>query len=286
LLATLASGQVNALIKDYDSNTVVIFFERGLFHYFFEFAVALGWCLPPLGPLELTDNAALMALISVPSRYTMPYEAPQILINVMHRYVVQGTPWASEHGSVGPAGHNVILTILLLSAMERFVMAHEISHVRLGHLDTPYNDQEDAWDQEFGADRAGFGLVLTDGSGISRAVLFWSCDLALTALYFLDRALATLAFRTARKPKWVSKTHPDALTRRQRLRDALSREELGLLKDETEGALMLCRMSDAILSKVWEMAVPSLLIRSQGQSAAPSPMWRDRIRSCFAQSST
>jgi hypothetical protein len=280
LLATLASGEVNARIsKDIDSNEVVIFFERGLFHYFFEFAVALGWGLPPLGIPQLINNAELN---SIPSRATLPDEAFGIFTGVMYRYVVQGAPWASEHGSVGPAGDNVILTMLLLSMMERFAMAHEISHARLGHLDNPRIDKAGAWNQEFAADRASLGLVLDNDSGTSRAVLFWSCDLALTALHFLDRALATLAFRTARPPAWVCKTHPDALARRQRLRDALSREELGLLTDETATAWRLCSMSDAILAKIWERTGSLLLIGSQ--DATPSPMWRERIRSCFLPS--
>jgi hypothetical protein len=120
LLATLAAGQVNAkLSRDQKSGVNVIYFERGLFLYFYEFAITLGWCLPPIGLQQLVDDTKLS---SIPGSYTMPPEASSASTSLLYRYVVQGTPWAGDGRPYNPSSHNIMLTMFLLSAMERFVI--------------------------------------------------------------------------------------------------------------------------------------------------------------------
>ncbi len=274
LLATLASGNVNALIaEEPETGAPIIFFDHGLFQFFYDIALVTGWAVPPLSPRQLSDD---LALARIPGRYTMPREASESFLDLVYAYAVDGTP--TGRSPLRQPTHNLFTSAMLLTQMERFVMAHELSHVRLGHLSNPYKDESGAWEQEFEADAAGMALVTerNSGSGRSWASEVWGCDVALTALHLLDLTLGVMAYGH-QEFAWISKTHPDALSRRRRLRERATSPTAGVPEVARAAASGLWRMTDAVFQRLWEIAAPVLLALRQERSARPSPLWRERI---------
>jgi len=186
-----------------------------------------------------------------------------------------------------PSAAHVAATRGLLDKLEKreleAVMAHELSHLRLSHLSNPYRDRRGAWEQEFDADAAGMALVTGRKSGGQRswALDVWACDLALTALHFLDLTLGVMAYGH-RDLAWVSETHPDALSRRKRLRELalVSTKDVPDVARAAAGGLW--RMSDALFGRLWEIVGPMLTVLRETRNARPSPLWRERIASIFA----
>ena len=306
MLATLASGNVNALITE-ETNTKVpiIFFDQGLFPFFFDIAKLAGWAFPPLSLHQLTDNRALS---QIKSGYTMPFEASQFFGATLYAYVVGGAPIEKPSPLPNPS-HNAFIGQMLLRGMESFIMAHELSHLTLHHLDNPYNDKRGAWQQEFDADEVAM-VQITEGPG-SWAFNFLCCDLALTALHFLDLSLAVLSY--GHKVPWISKTHPDALSRRERLRDLahLSRPpvfpisrnsikgfcrwadskigQFWLVANSSDSgssliarlaARNLCAMTDAVFERLWGITQWSLLL-AHTQKVRPAAVWKEMIAKSF-----
>lgn len=306
LLASLASGTVNALIFEEPKTKVsVIFFERGLFRFLHAFGHLIGWAIPILSPRQMMNDRELAR---VSRRHAMPIQtASRLFRTALFDYVVQGTP-----ALVVPAPeHNLDACIMLLNYMETFVMAHELSHLTQGHLRSPYRDKNGAWDQEFEADASALSMMNTFSSTLhhSWAFSFWACDLTLTALHFLDAALSVLAYGNL-DARWISSTHPDALSRRNRLRGVLgaSKPGMALLSDTRlwdhfrmalsrlwedrrsasrvsrpeisfwgfRAARILCDLTDAVFGELWSDTVP-LLLAAYREGVHPSPLWRDRI---------
>ncbi len=280
LLATLASGNVNALLtQEPETGAPIVFFEHGLFRFFYDFALLAGWAIPPLSPQQLGDDEALAR---IPGRYTMPLEASQFFLGSLYAYAVGGTP--NEASPIPRPTHNIFTSMVLLTYMEQFLMAHELSHLHLGHLSNLYRDKRGAWEQEFDADAAGMALVtgLKSGGRRSWALDVWACDLALTALHFLDLTLCVMAY--GRRVAWVSETHPDVLTRRQRLRARAAVPTRDVPEVARAAAMGLWRMNDALFGRLWEIADPMLVILRDNRKALPSPLWRQRIATVFATS--
>jgi hypothetical protein len=69
------------------------------------------------------------------------------LQNEAHPLIMPDGPWLDEYGFTGACE--------LSYAIKLFVIAHELAHVRLGHLDNPADkpDNERKWQMEFEADR-------------------------------------------------------------------------------------------------------------------------------------
>lgn len=267
LLATLAAGHVNAIMSE-EPNTgaPLLYFERGLFKFFHQFAMLTAWCSPPIAPHDIYND---QALADIPSRYTMPPQSSEFFVQLYLSYAITGTPIRIQ--DIAIPSHNIFAAIYLLPAMERFMMAHELCHLHLGHLRHPYADKAGAWDQEFEADVEGLSLMQASAW---RAVDFWAADLAMTALHFLDATLAILSYGA--RGRWISQTHPDYLSRRKYLREAVEAAD-SVPKTTRSAAYGLWRMTDAIFQGLWEIASPLLLLTYM-QNQRPSAMWRDRIR--------
>src|SRR5262249_20860367 len=150
-LATLPSGDVNATIRlEPETAIPIIFFEHGLFQFLYDFARLMAWSAPPYSPEVLSDDSLLA---KAPRKYTMPPEASQFFVASLNAYVVDGSPIVSGSPLQQPA-HNMITSIVLLNQMERFVMAHELAHIKLGHLEKPPSVQ-----QEYEADAVSLSLI-------------------------------------------------------------------------------------------------------------------------------
>ena len=272
-LASLPSGSPDArVVIERTTKAPVIFFEQGLMRFLYDFGMLVAWATPPLSPAQLSDDATLAKL---PRSYTMPYDASGYFAGSLVAYVVDGTPITNASPIPRP-NHNMFLAATLVTLMERFVMAHELAHITLGHLAIPADVS-----QEFAADAR--GLVTMDAraraDGISWAMSYWACDLALTCLDILDHAIGVLAFPDS-KLAWVSATHPSASSRRQHLRDTLAQ----LLPDAPPAGLLaaseLCGMSTAVTARLLEFGFVSLAVAIQ-KGDRPSPLWNDRINYCF-----
>jgi hypothetical protein len=80
-LATLPSGDVNAGTEEvHDTKTPVVFFEQGLFSFFYDMAKLMAWAAPPLTPIsEPRHNIGLsISLLNQMVRFVMLHELAHI----------------------------------------------------------------------------------------------------------------------------------------------------------------------------------------------------------------
>lgn len=319
-LATLPSGHTNAAISvEPETGSPVVFFEAGLFEFLHDFSVLVAWAAVPISFKEFYNDEALAQLRGP---HIMPFQTSDFFVDTLYAYVVSGTPIVEHNRKPNPA-HNLLIATELYSKMTQFVMAHEFAHLHLGHLENPPGNQREAWAQEYEADTLAV-LALTklaQENGMSWAVAFWACDLALTFLHILDEAILTMAFDS--QPSWVSRTHPESLSRRRRLREII---EIGYLSSSgwtkirhllKRGAASfgrgstpefqfyrsfreidlrlasyvnpirrkavgeLCGMTDALLGRLFAFAMIPLVLGRQ-RGARPSVIWNKHIASSFA----
>lgn len=219
-LATLPTGDVNARTKvEPYTGSPVLFFERGLFQFIYDFAMLVGWAVPTISLSELRDDKTLRRL-RLRGSYTIPQVASQHFVGSLYAYVVSGPPLAGE-SPVTPPAHNSFLHRVLVGEMTQFVMAHELAHVTLGHLEKSQQNATEQWKEEYEADLTGLLALcrLAQKTGRSIGAGFWASDLALTCFQFLDEAISIMAFGS--NTSWKSKTHPDSFSRRVHLRDLI-----------------------------------------------------------------
>jgi hypothetical protein len=151
--------------------------------------------------------------------------------------------------------------------MERFVLAHELAHIREGHLNQPPDHK-----LEYHADALAVSLVTTLANEHHRswAVGYWACELALTALSFLYRAIGFYTYGPA-KLEWISPTHPDPLSRRDELRGAWLNPRSP--KEGVTAAREMCGMTESLLSRLWEITLAAWAVSNQ-RGARASPRWK------------
>lgn len=266
IVATLPSGAVNArIINDSAIGVPVVFFERALFRFLKTFALLVGWAAPPI-PL---NDAEIMRQDW--QQYMVPSEASRYFGDALATYIINGTP---HEQSVPMPPSNAITVTTILDLMERFVLAHELAHVNLGHLARP------RMSHEFEADSA--ALIAVTESAVqygSRAVGIWSCDLALGAFEFLYRGLSVLAFGiTGVQSPWISKTHPHMFLRRLNLRSRAARMTREAYPTTRRAAEHLWTESDIRLENLWKTTA-GLLLDARTRGERPSALWNDEIRS-------
>jgi len=263
-LATLASGDVEArMTQEPTTRTTIVFFEHGLFSYFYDVAKLMAWAAPPLTEAQLTDDAALAR---IPRKYTMPFTASQNFVASLYTYAASGSPVGTSSPIPEPE-HNLGLSIRLLNHMERFVMAHELAHIRERHADRPQSPA-----LEYEADSLAVSLVATlaDIHHGSWAVGYWACELALVALNLLYRGIGLNTYG-GDPLTWISLTHPEPLSRRENLRGIWLNPRSP--KSGVEAAREMSGMMEAVFSRLFELALPVFLLNHQrGQRA--SPRWR------------
>jgi len=266
LLATLPTGDINgkSVVEPYGGATV-IYFERGLFAFCNDIARLMGWILPTLTPEHLRDDDALARL---PHSYTMPPQASQFFIATLEAYVTRG---GSARVPVPP--HNLFLCMMLLSTMEQFAMAHELSHIAQGHL-----NKEPSPKDELLADTEALGAMTTLSRQTSSwAFGFWACDLALVAFTLFYQTLALFALDGA-PFEWIDALYPSPVERRQVL------QQMGASEGPPAGvaaASELIGMSDALVERLWEIGGAAMLL-DRRQGVRHSPMWSKLTARTFA----
>lgn len=266
-LATWASGDVEArTVEEPKTKTPVVFFEQGLFSFFFDIANLMAWASPVISEKELSDDAQL-ALIQ--NSYTMPMQASEHFASTLYTYAVRGSP-AAPSGHIPEPLHNLDLATLLLAYMERFVMCHELAHIREQEVG------EVSPELEYKADGLSASLVTTLAGKFhgSWAVGYWGCELALLALHFLYKAIAVMTFGPEHVT-WMSRTHPDPLTRRENLRQIWINPRSP--EEGITAARQVCGMMDALLSRLWEISSFVVFLEGYGEGKRASPRWRTTV---------
>lgn len=263
-LATLPSGEVEArTIKEPATKTPIVFFEQGLFPYFYDVARLMAWAAPILTEEQLTDDEALA---KVPRRVQMPFNASRFLGATFYAYAVTKSPVASS-APMAPPIENEFLAIQLTSHMERFALTHELMHIRANDGDKPQTPQ-----LEYDADLIAGELVsnLAYHNHGSWAVGYWGAELVIVALDLLCRAIGFFQYGFD-KLKWVSETHPEPSARRERL--------LGVgyspraPKAGVDASLAVSGMTQALFNQLWAICLPGFAEAYRG-GARTSPRWR------------
>jgi hypothetical protein len=271
LLATLASGEVNANISTLKNGDHVIFFERGLNSFLDMFATAMCWLTPPLSPQEVYCGPLLTRY---KGRYDVPRQAFAALRSLFFNYVVRGAPMMDPWLTTLP--HNECLGVAISAKMKSFVMAHELSHLELGHLSTSACSRE----QEFEADAAALAWLTQPGPYRHWPLAVWGCDLALLALHLLDEWIGGLAFGPG-KYKWKCKTHPMTSERRYLIRKRALAKNKNITKKERAIVNELYAMTDTTMRGL-APALHATLLMDRWWNVRPSPLWSERISKCFA----
>ena len=274
-IATLPSGHVNALSWPVpDTPLRAIFFEQGLFRYFHHIAIATAWAVPALPLTAFKDDGALL---DIPTRHQIPGQASAIFTEVLASYGLNGAPPPGS-GAVPNPEHNLVLAVAVLNYMEEFVLAHELAHIMNRDAERLERGDVSSLDAEHQADRLAAHVVTSRAYRDTGAfaIAFAGCDLALTALHFLDLALATLN-HGAQSFTWISKTHPDAISRRDFVRECLDDMLPNDAPAARDAAQTLSNITDVTLARMWRIAEPALLIAFE-QGQRPSPIWRDHLR--------
>jgi hypothetical protein len=137
-LATLPSGEVEAkTTEEPATKTPIVFFEQGLFPYFYDVARLMAWVAPILTEEQLTDDEALA---KIPRRVQMPFNASRFFGATFYAYAVTNSPVATS-APMTPPKENEFLAIQLTNHMERFALAHELMHIRAKDVDKPQAPQ-------------------------------------------------------------------------------------------------------------------------------------------------
>jgi len=268
LFATLPSGDANArVVQSQKSRVPIILFEQGLFPFLAGFARIISWATPPLTLAQTLDDRALYKLTT---RYTMPFETSSSLLEFLISYVVNSAPAA-----LPAPGHNRVAEMSLLGGMQRFIMAHELAHIRLGHLASPPNQ-----DHEFAADVGGIEhlLMTLSDTGDSWAMGVWSVNAALLALHYLYNTIGILEYGV-RDFEWTSVTHPSPQMRREYIRKWWTREKVPCRA--IVAANKLCSMTQSQLKRLFDFIIRPCLLEAHNGGARPSPLWKDSLTHCF-----
>lgn len=185
------------------------------------------------------------------------------LFELLWAYLIQGTPAAApryllEEPYRSAAG-------VIVHSMELFIMGHEYSHIRLGHVDetktvksSKIPDVEEfaySWNQEYEADRYGALLAIEAMRrlGYNDSVDYIGADLSLIGFHILSCAERTIETGQEVDVSYDdrSESHPSSNDRRKALTSLLT-NQLG--KNEISGIHQV----EVIIEKLWSDICPIL----------------------------
>ena len=178
-IATLPTWDFNALVSPcFSGKHHIMYFERGLARYLYDYARVVCWIVPPFPNDFLWNEAKLVRLVSSRSGYLMPPQSSEFMLTTLDYYLSTGTSTTSrERVSLAPDSMHLCNSLLL--GMFTFILLHEQAHLTLGHVAERRRGRE----IEFEADRYAIELMMEiyGRQGFSCAFAFWTADVALGA---------------------------------------------------------------------------------------------------------
>jgi hypothetical protein len=280
VLATLPTGQVNARSRRIrGSDEIAILFEHGLMHYLYLFSFVVGFAVPANWWAPLVSEgpnaqiSSLVARLGQEETKADPRAAATHLGRLVQAYVIDGNPRAAARPRVRGA---MLVASSVLRQIRLFIVAHELMHVALGHLEISGDSisRADRWEREFDADINGASLAASCFGGPPTVLGLWSCHLALIALDFVERAVTYLDSGSIDCPG--TDTHPPSHERAS----ALIRYQVNALSENGRSldALHFAELVDrsgALMEQAWSATKPAWDdLRSRG--TRPSPLWWPR----------
>ena len=258
LFATLPTGELNGMAAEISNPSYyVILIDDGVFAFAHLLAKSVSSCFPVTqshdGYYEYQTRPEHVR--SLLARDQRPVDR---FVDLLMAYVSGGHPHFAEQ-YVQPAEGRAMASILR-DTMETSVIAHEIGHCALGHLDSGKSDLAHvsekygmplAWVNELAADSYSFHATIernlskqndlaTSYSGLELG--FWSMEL-------ISRTISTLK-NQAHRPK-LSRSHPPPALRKEAMREQLRQS---FHTDDAEAAVDMASNVGATIELLWRLA--------------------------------
>jgi hypothetical protein len=225
-LGTLPIGVLNGYTIKANNNDYLIIFQDGLFHYLNLLTKVILQALPQshegVGMGIIYTGRILREFPEVQFRFEDLFEG----------YLIYGNPrYALPYYKNIPDPRYFQN---LLTNAEVFLLAHEYSHVLLGHLDAPPDNREKFFDNEFDADKKGFELLSkiipkenTKGYALlSIGMMFYGLNLiehSISVLIYGEEAIEGFAQGDSRFR--IYKSYPSFIERADALQKAFYKKE-------------------------------------------------------------
>ncbi len=254
VIGTLPTGEVNALALLVPSGGQIVALNFGLFLFIHLLAKAISEFFPEKagkdGAVSVsTDEADITQSIRTNREGHLRF------VEVLVAYVISGDPSRAPQYFQKGMAHSM-LSSAMRSMAEFFVVAHEYSHLILGHVsnknvvtkklldELEVTEIRRNWEEELTADNLALQLTLLHGKkdGLDLALSYLGVDFFFTCIEVVEKASGTGA----------SETHPPSDLRRECLRMWLA-EKFG---DDSKGALKLAGVSQRIVSELWVKIQP------------------------------
>jgi hypothetical protein len=253
VIGTLPTGSVNAVAIRAPNGGTIVALNYGLFLFIHLLAKAVSEFFP-----EKKNKDGRIAFSTKDEDITQSLSTNKEwhvrFVEVLLAYVVLGNPmFARQYFQKGFA--HSMLSSIMRSGAEFFVVSHEYSHVILGHsasalcqrklLDKITVDEIlRTWKDELSADNLALQMTLAFGQrcGYDLALSFIGIDFLFSCLEVVERA-------SGLEP---SRTHPPASERRELLRDWLLRQ----FKTQSKGALELGKTTQRLIDELWAINKP------------------------------
>jgi hypothetical protein len=278
VFGTLQSGQINALtVKVPGDGSHIVLLERQMMRFVWFLCKSL---TVAIDPNVLSQSSSSVDFVGdLPERLQQDSSAVDEFVNVLLTYVITGCPAGSD--TLPPPSKEPWL-IMLLTAVEMFIIGHEYGHVEAGHLnDVSYcrrilgacevDEAAYLWSQEFEADLVGSAISIHTLHKVHRMPLglaFCGSDIFFNALDRMDCAISILA--TGKEGIIRAASHPPALSRRDKLRSNISRVMYG-----KDGAFPLdvAVNLELLFNELWTRAKPKLE-QAHALGYRPASCWR------------
>jgi len=280
-IATLPYWDFNARVHPTRKNkNQVLFFDYGLSRYLLEFAALACWIVPPFPPLgHLNDQN----ICRITGPHTIPYPAIAQFHQFFDTYATDGFHDMNTPLMPLPL-YNAHIYQLVLANMFAFIMAHEQSHIRLGHFANERFGREP--ENEADGNAAFLISALADANGESWAFPFWCADLVLIAFRMLDRKLSVMSHNTP-DLAWINPHYLEPEDRRRNLRNFVP-GDIHPISIQATGNLL--GMNDSLFKLPEEQTVYAAVwgnspeVRKSYEGMVkfdPSPLWRKRVNGTY-----
>lgn len=251
VFGTLPTGEVNAIAIQVPGEGVVVALNHGIFMFIYKLAKLVQSFIPLKGEeggflIFSTEEKDILHSLNINK------EGHICFIDVLYGYLVLGHPGYARRFKKNPPMHTVAL---LTGTAERFVVAHEYSHIILRHGASTekrllgkveVEEIPRSWRDELEADRLALQITMALNlkNRYDPSMSFGGIDFFFSCVEILE--LATGA--------GSSKTHPSAVMRREALRKDVKTLSEGIKEKFSNSAepTALGIVIQKIMSELWK----------------------------------